>query len=70
MEVILYHKENCPQCRALEQVLNRNHIEYEATYDFSYVSQKCPDLRTAPILQVDDKFLTGVDAWKWANSQR
>lgn len=62
-KIILY-STNCPKCKQLERKLNSLNIEFEITNDI----QKLIDLgfRSAPVLQIDDKFYEFSAAWKKA----
>ena len=53
----------CPQCRVLEKKLEVAGIEYETINDLGLMQQL--GLASAPVLEVNGKFLTFAQAIEW-----
>ncbi|TGC10946.1 glutaredoxin family protein [Methanolobus halotolerans] len=68
-EVIIYTTKTCPKCEQLKKVLNSKGINFK-TADMS-TPEALTELKfngvftmTAPVLQIDDEFLTHKDLFK------
>lgn len=66
MSVVLY-STGCPQCRVLKQKLDKTGVKYEIVTDEQVLLDK--GFRSAPILEVDGKYLTFSEANRWVNEQ-
>jgi glutaredoxin len=65
-KIVVYTTERCPKCNKLKQFLKTNSVDFEVA-DMS-TPEALTELRfngvftvTAPVLQVDDTFLTHVE---------
>jgi glutaredoxin len=64
--IIVYSKENCPNCDILKQLLNKENIEYEITKidtpkALTELRMNSVFTMSAPVLQIDDNFYTLSD---------
>ena len=58
----------CPQCKVLEKKLDNAHINYNTVADQDIMISK--NIKSAPILEVDDKLLTFKQALDWLKEQQ
>ena len=56
MNIILY-TINCPQCRAIKQLLDDNKIEYSICKDEKVFAEK--NIDRFPVVEVDGQLLSG-----------
>lgn len=68
MDIKLY-TTNCPRCKVLEKKLEQKGINFEKVEDFDLQEMVEKGFSTAPILDVDGKYMIFTDAVKWINSQ-
>lgn len=68
-KIVVYTTERCPKCNKLKQFLETNSVDFEVA-DMS-TPEALTELRfngvftvTAPVLQVDDTFLTHEEIFK------
>ena len=68
-KIVVYTTERCPKCNKLKQFLKTNSVDFEVA-DMS-TPEALTELRfngvftvTAPVLQVDDTFLTHEEIFK------
>ena len=66
MEVKLY-TTHCPRCNVLEKKLNQKNIEFELIDNFDIQDMVNKGFKTAPILEVDGKYMMYVEAIEWVN---
>lgn len=74
-EIIVYTTETCPKCEQLKKLLKSNNISFKEA-DMS-TPEALTELRvngvfevTAPILQIDDKFLTHEELFEGGDVDR
>lgn len=67
MEVVLYHQQTCPQCKAVESMLKRANIQYISNTDIDYMQSI--GVKTTPTLGVDGNLLKGKDIITWIKNQ-
>lgn len=62
---------NCPNCKALESMLDKKGVEYEKIEDKDEIVEKGREVHilSAPFLEVDGEYLKFVDAMKWVSKQ-
>ncbi len=65
--IIFYHTETCPQCKMVEMLLNKEHIEYKSVMDVELMQQKGID--HTPALDVDGTIMFGKDIINWIKSR-
>lgn len=64
MENIILYSNECPKCRTLEQLLNKEHVEYKIDSDISHMIEH--GIQTVPVLQIgDEKLLSFDEAIQW-----
>jgi len=65
--MITLYTTNCPRCRILETKLQQKSINYTRCGDV----QSLIDMgyETAPVLKVNNEYMTFGDAIKWVNKQ-
>lgn len=64
MENIILYSNECPKCRTLEQLLNKEHVEYKIDSDISHMIEH--GIQTVPVLQIGDGSLLPFDeAIQW-----
>ena len=51
MQITLYTQKCCPQCKVLEDILNKNHIEYAVNDNINDMSQR--NITHTPMMDVD-----------------
>lgn len=68
MKSIILYSNGCPKCKVLKSKLESKKIEFTETDDFS----KLQDLgiQSLPIMEVDGKILSFVEANNWINNQQ
>lgn len=64
MKVILY-TTHCPKCNVLTAKLKAKGVDYEEVTDVDAMRDK--GFMSAPMLEVDGKIMTFVEAIKWVN---
>ena len=64
MKVILY-TTHCPKCNVLMTKLKSKGVDYEEITDVDVMRDK--GFMSAPMLEVDGKTMTFVEAIKWVN---
>lgn len=67
LKIILY-SNNCPRCRILESQLKSHQIDFYKEEDITLLVQK--GYSSAPMLQVEDKFLDFNQAIQWVGSYK
>ena len=70
--MVVLFSTHCPKCRIVEMKLAQLGIDHKIIDDVDAVVEvgKEHGINSAPILQVDDKFLKFEDAVKFINSRR
>lgn len=63
MKIVLWKTPGCPRCKGVEQQLKIKGIEFDSNEDANSLSSK--GFSSAPILQVDDKYLIGKEIFDW-----
>ena len=63
MNKIILYTTNCPKCEILKEKLDSKNITYEVCSDIKIMVAK--GFRSAPILEVDNKVLTFLEAVNW-----
>lgn len=66
MEVTLY-STGCPKCHVLKTKLDSKNIPYQTVSDVDKMQEL--GITQVPVLGVDDKLLSFVDAVSWVNNQ-
>ena len=66
MKVILYTND-CPKCKILKIKLDENNISYEIFDDMDEMLKK--GFRYMPMLDVDGKVMTFLDAVEWTKGE-
>ena len=66
MEIILY-STNCPKCKILEKKLTEKNIKFTKNNNVIEMSELGID--QVPILSIDSKMLSFVEANKWINER-
>lgn len=69
MEIKLY-TTHCPRCNVLEKKLDSKGINYQKIDDFDINEMVKKGFKTAPILEVDNKYMVYTDAVKWVNDYK
>lgn len=64
MKVMLY-TTHCPKCKVLTAKLKAKGVDYEEVTDVDVMRDK--GFMSAPMLEVDGKTMTFVEAIKWVN---
>lgn len=64
MKVVLY-TTHCPKCKVLTAKLKAKGVDYEEITDVDVMRDK--GFMSAPMLEVDGKTMTFVEAIKWVN---
>ncbi len=64
MKVILY-TTHCPKCKVLTAKLKAKGVNYEEVTDVDVMRDR--GFMSAPMLEVDGKIMTFVEAIKWVN---
>lgn len=64
--MITLYSTGCPQCEALEKKLDSAHIQYVVDEDVATMLAK--GFQSAPMLEVDGKAMTFVEAVRWVNN--
>ena len=67
--MITLYSTHCPKCNVLEKKLEKKGIEFELNDKFDVQELINKGFSTAPILQVDDEYMTFEKANKWLNEQ-
>ena len=66
MEIILY-STNCPKCKILEKKLTEKNIKFTKNNNVVEMSELGID--QVPVLSIDGKMLSFVEANKWINER-
>lgn len=66
MEIILY-STNCPKCKILEKKLTEKNIKF--TKNNNVIDMTELGIDQVPILSIDGKLLSFVEANKWINER-
>lgn len=61
--MITLYSTHCPRCNVLEKKLEKKGIEFELNEDIQILIEK--GFTTAPVLEVDGKFMNFMEANKW-----
>jgi len=69
--MIKLYTTHCPNCKALESMLQKNGLEYEEIEDKDVIVEvgRANNILSAPILEVDGVFYKFADALKFLRSQ-
>lgn len=67
MSVVLYSTD-CPQCNVLKKKLENAGVEFELSNDVDSMIEK--GFTSAPVLGVDDQYMTFREAIDWINSRQ
>lgn len=67
MTNIVLYSTNCPKCHILEKKLDDKRIKFSCVLDSDVMISK--GFMSAPVLEVDNKYLEFSDAIKWVNEQ-
>lgn len=65
LEKVILYTSHCPKCKILTEKLNSKGICYEEITDINIMIKKGFDIM--PILEVNDKIMSFVQANKWIN---
>jgi glutaredoxin-like protein NrdH len=63
MNITLYSKPGCPQCKVLKIKIDKTGIEYKHIEDEDAIIAL--GAKAAPVLMADDSIHTGPEAIKW-----
>lgn len=66
MKIILY-STGCPKCKILKQKLDEKGITYEVCSDVNIMISK--GIKSVPLLEVEEKIMTYIDAVNWIKEQ-
>jgi glutaredoxin len=66
MSITLY-TTHCPKCEILQEKLDTKNIQYKICTDTKLMVGK--GFRSAPMLEVDDKVMTYLEAINWIKEQ-
>jgi glutaredoxin len=66
MKIILY-STGCPKCKILKQKLDEKGISYEVCSDVNIMISK--GIKSVPLLEVEEKIMTYIDAVNWIKEQ-
>ena len=67
MEKIILHSTNCPKCQVLRKKMEIKKIPFEENLNVDFNLLKNKGFISAPILQVEDQYMSFEDANKWIN---
>ncbi len=62
INIILY-SNNCPKCKILKQKLDEKNITYDTCSDTEIMKSK--GFKSVPMLEIDTKIMTYLDAVNW-----
>ena len=65
--VILYHQDGCPMCKAVELQLKKKNIEFTSNKDIEEMRAK--GILHTPVLEVDGTMFIGKDIINWIKEQ-
>ena len=68
MESIILYSNGCPKCKVLKSKLENKKIEFTETKDFLKLQNE--GFQSLPIMEVDGKLLTFVEANNWINDKQ
>ena len=60
---VTFYSNNCPRCKILQQKLDEKGVIYEKVSDVEIMKQK--GFMSVPMLEVDEKIMTYVEAINW-----
>lgn len=63
--MILMYTTHCPKCKVLAEKLNKVGIKFEECEDMNILVSK--GFKQVPMLEVEGKMLTFMEAIKWAS---
>lgn len=64
---IIFYTTHCPKCSVLKKKLESKGIVFLETDNITELIEK--GIKEAPVLKIEDNFLTFSDAIKWVNAQ-
>ena len=67
MRKVVFYSTHCPQCKVLEQMLQRKNVQYEECNDTEEMDRL--GIRAVPQLGVDDKILNFQEAMQWVRNE-
>ena len=67
MSEILLYSNDCPKCKVLETKLNSKNIKFTKISDLEILRSK--NIMSVPVLEVDNNFMSFVEANTWVNNQ-
>lgn len=65
--VIFYHTLTCPQCKAVEMLLNKEKVEYVSCTNIDEMITK--GIQHTPVLEVDGQLLSGKEIFQWVRGR-
>lgn len=65
MDVTLYKTPTCPKCRVLKMKLEEKGVTFNTCEDIEVLKAK--GISSVPVLEVDGKMMTFVEANNWVN---
>lgn len=68
MSKIILYSNGCPKCNVIKSKLKNKKIEFTETDNFSELEET--EFKSLPIMKIDGKFLTFVEANTWINTQK
>lgn len=68
MNNIILYSNGCPKCNVLKSKLESKKIKFTETDNFSKLEEM--GVKSLPIMEIDGKFLTFVEANTWINTQK
>jgi glutaredoxin len=66
--IILYHTDGCPQCQLILRLLNNKNIKFKSETNIDVMLNL--GINHTPTLQVDNKMMTGKEAFDWINNYK
>lgn len=68
MNNVILYSNGCPKCNVLKSKLESKKIEFTESDDFSKLEKI--GIKSLPIMEIDGKILTFVEANAWINNQK
>jgi glutaredoxin len=65
--MVTLYSNDCPKCKILKSKLENKNIQYDLCSDIDIMILK--GFQTTPVLQIDDKTMTYLDAINWVKEQ-
>lgn len=62
-EVVFYHTSSCPQCKMVEMLLNKNHINYQSEENVETMLGL--GITHTPALKVNNEIIYGKEIINW-----